>query len=405
MYPTLYDAFKDLFGVSIPFFKLLQSFGFFVAVAFLLCAWVFAKELNRKDLLGLFKNYKESFRKIITGSKLSQTDLAINFAFAFLIGWKLIPVFYSSKASIDPRSFVLSSQGSLLAGVVVAVLWTAARWWYAKKKELPEPKEIEERIKPGDHVGNMTLIAALFGFLGAKLFHLLENFSSFLEDPAGMIFSFSGLTMYGGLIVGGIAVLVYAKRQGMNIFHVMDACAPGLLLAYGVGRIGCHVAGDGDWGIVNAHPTPGFLPQWLWAYDYPNNVNGQWNPYIEGTGEYIATALGIRWEDVHRLVAPVYPTPLYEAIINILLFGVFWKIRKRFSTPGLLFATYLVCNGLERFFIELIRVNEVLFHIGSWGVTQAEIIAVSLMLLGLAGIVWLKRRKQEPEPPPPVIQE
>lgn len=137
------------------------------------------------------------------------------------------------------------------------------KWKSTQKNKLAESKEIEETVGAAEHIGNMTMIAALFGFLGAKIFHMLENFSDFLEAPGEMFLSFSGLTMYGGLILGGIAVLVYAKKQGFNIFHVMDACAPGLFLAYGIGRLGCQISGDGDWGVVNLAPKPGWLNFYL----------------------------------------------------------------------------------------------------------------------------------------------
>ena len=210
-----------------------------------------------------------------------------------------------------------------------------------------------------------------------------------------MFLSFSGLTMYGGLILGGIAVLVYAKKQGFNIFHVMDACAPGLFLAYGIGRLGCQISGDGDWGIVNLAPKPGwlnFLPDWIWAYDYPNNVNQTCNPYTNPNSiEYIQAQLMCNPENI-RLAAPVFPTPLYESFVNIIFFFILWSQRKKFSSPGALFCVYLIFNGLERFLVELIRVNTTLFKIGMYHVTQAEIIALGLMTLGGLGLVWTKKR-------------
>lgn len=396
MYPTIYDAVKDLFGISLPFLKLLQSFGFFVAISFLLCAWVFAKELNRKDLEGKFPYFPSKFRKIIKGAPLTQSDLISHFIFAFIIGWKFTNIFIpGSPAAEDPRGYVLSLNGNIVAGIILGALWTGVRWFFANKNKLEKPIESEERISPAEHIGNMTLLAALFGFLGAKIFHILENFGEFLDNPKEMLFSFSGLTMYGGLILGGTAVLIYARKKGLTMFHVMDACAPGLFLAYGVGRLGCQVAGDGDWGIVNLKPKPGwmgFLPDWMWAYNYPNNVNHVCNPFQPGTPEFLMNSFCDFQANPH-LVAPVYPTPLYEAMANIAFFFVFWLLlRKRFTTPGLLFSVYLICNGFERFFIELIRVNTTLFHIGTYHVTQAEVIAVCLMLLGAAGVFYTKKR-------------
>ncbi|MBI3509723.1 MAG: prolipoprotein diacylglyceryl transferase [Bacteroidetes bacterium] len=402
MYPTIYDAVKDLFHISIPFLKLLQSFGFFVAIAFLLCAWVFAKELHRKELLGLLQ---PTFRKVMIGVKATQGEIALQFFFGFLIGWKLISIPFTKDFSADPRAFMLSMKGNIFIGLAGGAALAFLKWKMSEKKKLAEPIEQEEKVSAADHVGNMTLLAAGFGFLGAKIFHILENFKEFLSDPSKMFFSFSGLTMYGGLILGGAAVLVYAHKKGFGIFHVMDACAPGLMLAYGVGRLGCHVSGDGDWGIVNKSPQPSwlhFLPKWIWAYDYPNNVNGVFNPYTdEHSKEYMmAQVQGMLSGNEVRLVDPVFPTPFYEAFICILLFGIFWMFRKKFSSPGLLFSVYLIANGVERFFIELIRVNTTLFHIGSFRMTQAELIAIVLILLGSYGVYWTKKKNKNIPPLP-----
>lgn len=402
MYATIYDAVKDLFGLDIIHLKLLQSFGFFVALAFLLCAYVFAKELKRKSHEGLLPL---THRTITVGAPYNSNEMIFQAFLGFILGWKLIGSFVEYDVFAEnPRGYILSGQGSFIWGLVMAAAFYGYCYYanYRRKDKKPEEKKIE--VTAAEHVGSMTLIAALFGFLGAKLFHLLENFGSFLEDPGDMIFSFSGLTMYGGLILGSVAVLVYAHRKGMNILHVMDACAPGLFLAYGVGRLGCHVSGDGDWGIVNNNPKPGWLnwlPDWAWSYDYPNNVNGTMVPndldpkYMEDIWKFKAGMMG---DDI-RLLEPVYPTPLYEAFICITLFFVFWALRKRFITPGLLFACYLIFNGLERFTIELIRVNTTLFTLGNFRVTQAEFIAFCLVTVGAAMAVWTKKRKQPPAPP------
>jgi len=214
------------------------------------------------------------------------------------------------------------------------------------------------------------MIAAIAGILGAKLFHNLENLDDLLADPVGALLSFSGLTFYGGLICGSLAVLYYTRSKGIATVHLLDAAGPALMLAYGVGRIGCQVAGDGDWGIYNELPQPDWLlfaPEWVWAYDYPNNV------------------LGI------ELPAKVFPTPLYEAVLCIAMFGVLWFLRKRIQVAGVIFSIYLILNGVERFFIEKIRVNE-MYTIMNWEITQAEIISTGLVALGIWGI-WYSRKR------------
>lgn len=400
MYPTIYDAVKDIFGVEISFLKLLQSFGFFVAISFLLCAWAFAKELARKEKEGLLK---PTFRKIMKGLAATKTELSGQFFFGFVIGWKILSIPLSGGAfNADPRAYILSLEGNILVGLATGAAFAYWRWKQTEKQRLKEPIEVEEKVGAADHVGNMTLIAAFFGFLGAKIFHILENFGDFLDNPSDMLFSFSGLTMYGGLILGSAAVLYYARKQGFNIFHVMDACAPGLFLAYGFGRFGCQVAGDGDWGIVNLKPKPGWLnwlPDWFWAYDYPNNVNHAYNPFTDpSSAEWSQAELAHQLEMITHpdnpihLMSPVYPTPLYEAIVNILFFAILWSQRKKFVSPGAVFCVYLIFNGIERFCVELIRVNTTLFKIGSYHVTQAELIALCLVVIGVIGLIWTKKR-------------
>ena len=161
------------------------------------------------------------------------------------------------------------------------------------------------------------------------------------------------------------------------------------MLAYGIGRLGCQVSGDGDWGIANTAPKPGWIPQWLWSYDYPNNVNAVLGPHRGGySGVPITDDTCFPGYCTH-LVPGVFPTPLYETIMCIALFGVLWWLRKRISLPGALFALYLIMNGVERFLIEKIRVNEP--FLGRW--TQAEVISLALVLIG-GGALWALKKRQ-----------
>jgi phosphatidylglycerol:prolipoprotein diacylglycerol transferase len=232
------------------------------------------------------------------------------------------------------------------------------------------------------------MAAAIGGLLGAKIFHLLEYWNDFIADPAGMFFSGSGLTMYGGLIVGGIAVLWYGRKNNIPSVVLCDANAPGLMLAYGVGRLGCQFAGDGDWGIVNNSPKPavmGFLPDWFWSFKYPHNVINEGIP-IEGcSGRHC-----------FQLAEGVFPTPLYESITCILLFFVLWSMRKRINTPGILFSWYLLFNGIERFSIESIRINSK-YHVAGIDFSQAQLISLLLVLTSLAGFFYFKKAAKKNE--------
>jgi prolipoprotein diacylglyceryltransferase len=248
---------------------------------------------------------------------------------------------------------------------------------------LKNPKEIEKTIHPFELVGNMTTIAAISGIIGAKIFHNLENIDSFLADPIGQIIAFSGLTFYGGLIAGAISVIWYANKYNINIKHLIDSSAPALMLAYGVGRIGCQMSGDGDWGVDNLSPKPDWMcvfPDWMWSYTFPHNVINAGIP-IEGcTGKFCM-----------QLANPVWPTAFYGVVMSIIIFCILWAIRKHIKVPGALFFIYLAFNGVERFFIEKVRINTEYNILG--GITQAEIISFSLILLGSAGCLILYKNK------------
>ena len=128
---------------------------------------------------------------------------------------------------------------------------------------------------PSALVWTMMLMAGGFGVAGSKLFHIIDYWDQFVENPLGMIFSGSGLTIYGGIICAGIAIALYARNKGINVPRLADAVAPGLLLAYGIGRIGCYLAGDGDWGVCSSlAEKPAWLPAFLWSETFPDNLVG-----------------------------------------------------------------------------------------------------------------------------------
>jgi phosphatidylglycerol:prolipoprotein diacylglycerol transferase len=255
------------------------------------------------------------------------------------------------------------------------------------------------------------------------VFNALETWDDFIQDPIGSLFSRSGLTFYGGLIVATAVLYYYAKKNKIRFAHLADAAAPALILAYGIGRLGCQFSGDGDWGIFNSAyvtsvdggleqvppekykdalhiyksmlrnpshvdsmqryaPAPSWAPRWMWAQNYPRNVGREGIELADCPNPEYCTVLPIG----------VFPTPVYEAIICILLFFFLWGIRHRLHRPWQMFGVYLIINGLERFLVEQIRVN----YKYDWGFihpTQAEIIAVGLMLCGVALLLRKERRK------------
>ena len=378
MYPNLYYAFKDLFGVEWTGLKIINSFGFFVAISFIAAAAVLTSELRRKTKEGLF-TYKEE--KVLVGEPASTGELIVNFILGFLMGFKLIGAFLDRDRLVDTQTYILSGQGSWTAGIIVGLLFAFLKWQEKNKAKLPKPEERIAKIWPADRVGDMVIYAFIFGFLGAKIFHNLENLDDLVRDPWGSLISFSGLTFYGGLICATVAIWYYCKRNNMKPIHVADAIAPAMMLAYGLGRMGCQVAGDGDWGIVNTHPKPfNWIPDWAWAYTYPHNVVGEGVRIPDCVGQYCA-----------QLPNAVFPTPLYEIIACLLLFAFLWSIRKKIKTPGVLTAIYLIVNGLERFSIELIRVNTK-YHFLGINPTQAELISAFLVISGIVLMIIFTKR-------------
>ena len=344
MYPNLFYLIKDLFGIELNALKLVNSFGFFVAMAFVASGYVLYLELKRKAALGEF-TYSEE--KEIIGAPATTGELLSAGFFGFIFGYKLIGAFVVADALNNTQAFILSLEGSMGAGILVAAIMVYLKWKEKDKVKMTKPETRTVQVWPQDRVGDIVLKAALWGFLGAKIFHNLENLEEFSRDPIGSLISFSGLTFFGGLILATIAIIYYLKKEKISVIHFADAMAPTMLFAYAAGRIGCQISGDGDWGIVNTNPKPfGWIPDWAWAYQYPHNVVNEGVAIPGCVGAYC-----------NQLPLPVYPTALYEIIMMFILFAIMWSFRKKVSQPGILTGVYLIFAGGERFLIEKIRVN------------------------------------------------
>lgn len=422
MYPNFRELFYYLFGKDITGLALINSFGFFVAIAFAVAAWLLGKELKRKEEEGLIFGTKH---KVIVGLPATPVEIGLSAFLGFIVGFKVLGLIFNMDwAHTTPQQFIISLDGNWIGGIALGGLFGYFTWRDKEKTKLAQPKEETITVHPYQLVGNITVIAAVSGILGAKLFHHLENWGDFVKDPIGELSNFfGGLTFYGGLIVATICVLWYLRKNNIKPVHMFDAAAPTLIIAYGIGRIGCLVAGDGDWGVINSayriddkrefHVVPpdsvksevnnyyhiyavnkdvpnqqvdyiyfekpgalSFLPTWFFAYDFPHNVIDEGVPLKNCNRDHC-----------NHLPLPVFPTPLYEVLMALSIFGILWAIRKRIKTPGMLFFIYLIFNGMERFTIESIRVNTTMQFLGM-EVTQAQIISSVLFIIGTAGIIY-----------------
>lgn len=201
----------------------------------------------------------------------------------------------------------------------------------------------------------MVFAAAIGGLVGARILFIVEDWSNFLRSPWGFIFTGAGFTWYGGFLGGVLGVTWVVRRNKIPWLRAADIAAPALAIAYGVGRLGCHVAGDGDWGTVTDVP---------WGVAYTNAIIGWVNPT---TG--IPYPPGVR----------VHPTPIYEFLESLLIFGILWALRKKEYAPGTMFWLYLVLAGSARLLVEFWRLNPVF----ALGLTEAQWFGVLTIIVGL----------------------
>jgi len=383
MFPTLSHLLKYLFGVNIPL--PIQSYGFMVAIALLVGAWVFTIEYKRKEregvLLPVYINQK-------IGYPASASELISTFLVTFIIFFKLVEATFHYSDFVDnPQAFILSPRGNFLGGLIIAAIATLYLWWDKNRKKTDPPQTKKVKVYPHQLVGNMLLIAGVAGLIGAKIFDVFQpqNFHDFLEHPVRELISFSGLTFYGGLIFGFTAAIIYLRKYNLNVIQSLDAFAPAGALGYGLGRVGCQLSGDGCWGRINTAPKPhwlNWLPDWVWSFNFPHNVIHEGIPIENYTGKYNTV-----------LANPVYPTSFYETTIMLLVFILLWSLRKKIKIPGILFSMYLIFAGLERFFIEFIRVTNK-YDIFGLKLTQGQIISILLIITGIVFIAIILKHKE-----------
>ena len=234
-----------------------------------------------------------------------------------------------------------------------------------------------KRKKLDPDLGNtVTLIALVAGIGGAKILFLFENWQDFLRAPVEMTFSASGLTWYGGFILAVGCIYYYAKKKTISFAKISDATSPSLILGYGIARIGCHLSGDGDYGFPTSLP-------WGTNYEhgtYPPSIAFRDFPEIAGQFPN-----GVVPDNT-----PLHPTPVYEFIVCTLLFIVLWRLARRKLPDGSIFMWYLVLAGAERFTLEFLRINPPVLL----GLSEAQVIAIVLIAIGIYGIRRLNIRSK-----------
>jgi phosphatidylglycerol---prolipoprotein diacylglyceryl transferase len=371
MFPKISDLFNYLFGTALEL--PVQTYGFFLAVAFLVGGFILWLELERKEKEGFLS---ARIRKIQIHKKDSWLQILLGAGLSAIIGFKFFGILLQYKLFVqNPQEYLISAHGNKWAALLIIVLSLGHSFYRNYTIGKQNPEWVEEIIHPSGYTWSILIVAIIAALIGSKLFDIIDNFSDFLQHPVHSILSFRGLTFYGGLIVTVITLIYYMRIIKLDWKQVIDSSAPAIMLGYAIGRMGCQLSGDGCWGVVNELPKPGWLPGWAWASQFPHNVISE--------GVHIQGCIG---NNCMMLERPVWPTSLYESLISLFFFGLLWINRKKMKAPVTLFGLFLILNGVERFLIEKIRVNHRFSFMGLYP-TQAEIISFSLVVIGI-GTIW-----------------
>jgi prolipoprotein diacylglyceryltransferase len=401
MYPDLSYLFHDLFGTETDnWTSIFKTFGVFLVLALLSCGVLLKYELKRLEKEGLIQPTK---KMLSVNPRASLGEIVFNALFLTFFLAKAFYVFNDFEAfKSDPAGILFSAKGSWLIPVITGLVYGIYN--YLQTSKLPKETFQETLIYPSSKTNDIIIVAGISGVAGSKLFSVLEDLPGFFNNPVESFFSGSGLNVYGGIIVAFIVVYRYVKKLGIKPIYMMDISGMGILLGYAIGRIGCQLSGDGDWGIVaTAIPEWWFLPDWLWSYNYPNNVNNDgvllkvcnpdtYNAIIaQGYSATTACLESCGFKYCHELVPGVFPTPIYETTFGLVVFFILYRNKHLFKIPGSIFFTYMILNGIERFLIEMIRVNDK-YTIAGLEWSQAQYISVLFTIMGFAGLIILHKK-------------
>ena len=217
----------------------------------------------------------------------------------------------------------------------------------------------------------IALLVIPAGVVGAKLLFIVEEWDRFLADPMRVAVSGGGLSFYGGLILGVLSMYAYLRWNRIPFLVFADAAAPGALLARGIARIGCHLAGDGDYG------PPTSLP---WGTDYSHGVYPPSKALAHFPELLRAFPGGVVPDNV-----PMHPTGVYELLVSAAVFAVLWRYRAHIRPDGQMFMAYLLATGTIRFALEFLALTPVI----TFGLTEAQLISLGLIVIGAIGTAQL----------------
>jgi phosphatidylglycerol:prolipoprotein diacylglycerol transferase len=220
-------------------------------------------------------------------------------------------------------------------------------------------RELSRKGLDPELASSFVLWAAVGGLVGSRVLSFVDDWRGFLADPLAFVFTGAGFVFYGGLIGGFLTVSWVIVRRGLPYWKVTDCIAPALATGQAIGRIGCQLAGDGDWGV------PTTLP---WGMSFPNAIIG-WEEWTRENGLPI---------DVR-----VHPAPVYETILYTLVFLVLWRRRLTPHPDGYILWLYLLLSGAARFLVEIVRINPKL----AFGLSEAQFISLAIMAVG-AVMIW-----------------
>jgi phosphatidylglycerol:prolipoprotein diacylglycerol transferase len=226
-----------------------------------------------------------------------------------------------------------------------------------------------------EYSSSIVIAAAVAGLIGSRVYAILDDLPTYLADPKSMIFSGSGFVFYGGMIGGLLGAYLVSRWYRIGLGVTMDMCAPALAIGQAIGRIGCQLSGDGDWGLPSTVP---------WAMSYPKAIVG-WN-----------SDTVLKLDEHYHLVSGyfpgvrVHPAPIYETILYLGVFTILWSMRKTSHPAGRIMYWYLLLGGAARFIVEFWRINPRVFYM----LSEAQLIAIGMMVIG--GVALILTREKAP---------